>query len=54
MPNNLRILSKNVSINKLQNIITINQFLYQIRDQYLEMNESNFNYGSALNVFGKE
>ncbi len=55
IPGNLKILSRNISINNLQNKIKISQFpLSDKENQYLKMVESDFLYGSALNVFGEE
>ena len=54
-PSNLKILTRNISLNNLKNKIKINQFpLSNKENQYLEMNESDFLYGSALNVFGEK
>lgn len=55
IPGNLKILSRNISRNNLQDKIKINQFpLSNNENQYLKMIESDFLYGSALNVFGEE
>ena len=51
---NLRVLSRNISINKLENIIKINQFpLTNKENQYLLMKENDFIEGGALNSFGE-
>ena len=51
---NLRVLSRNISINKLENKIKINQFpLTNKENQYLIMNEGDFVEGGALNSFGE-
>jgi len=51
---NLRILSRNVSINKLQDKIKINQLpLTDIENKYQSMNESEFIEGYSMNTFGK-
>lgn len=55
IPGNLKILSRNISRNNLQNKIKISQFpLSNKENQYLKMIESDFLYGSGLNVFGEE
>lgn len=55
IPGNLKILSRNISRNNLQSKIKISQFpLSDKENQYLKMIESDFVYGSALNVFGEE
>jgi FkbM family methyltransferase len=51
--NNLRILSRNISINKLENKIKICQFpLTNAINSFLLMKEGGFEEGSALNSFG--
>ena len=51
---NLRVLSRNISINSLQNKILINQFPLTNKDKSHElMMESNFREGGALHSFGK-
>lgn len=51
---NLRVLSRNISINNLDNRITINQFpLTDKENQYLTMHESEFAEGAAMNSFGE-
>ena len=51
---NLRILSRNISINNLENKIKINQFpLTEKQNQYLLMKENDFVEGGALNSFGE-
>ena len=51
---NLRILSRNISINNLENKIKINQFpLSNIKNQYLMFNESKFMEGLAMHSFGE-
>lgn len=51
---NLRILSRNISINNLENKIKINQFpLSNIKNKYLLFNESNFIEGIGCHTFGK-
>jgi len=51
---NLRVLSRNISINNLQNKIKINQFPLSNREnQYLLMKERDFVEGGALNSFGE-
>ena len=51
---NLRVLSRNISINNLDNRITINQFpLTDKENQYLTMHESEFEEGTAMNSFGE-
>jgi len=51
---NLRVLSRNISINKLENKIKINQFpLTNKENKYLIMNEGGFVEGGALNSFGE-
>jgi len=51
---NLRVLSRNISINKLENIIKINQFpLTNKENKYLIMKEGDFVEGGALNSFGE-
>jgi len=50
--NNLRVLSRNISINKLEKNIQINQLpLSNKKNQYLLMRESSFIQGGALNSF---
>ncbi len=50
--NNLRVLSRNISINKLQKKIQINQLpLSNKKNQYLLMRESSFIQGGALNSY---
>jgi FkbM family methyltransferase len=52
---NLRVLSRNISINKLENKIKINQFPLTNKDnQYLVMQESEFCEGGAFNSFGED
>ena len=51
---NLRVLSRNISINKLENKIKINQFpLTNKENKYLIMKEGDFVEGGALNSFGE-
>ena len=51
---NLRILSRNISINQLEKKIKINQFpLTNKKNQYLLMKECDFIEGSALSSFGE-
>jgi FkbM family methyltransferase len=51
---NLRILSRNISINNLENKITINQFpLIDVKNSFLEMNEPEFIEGWAMNTYGE-
>jgi len=51
---NLRVLSRNISINKLENKIKINQFpLTNKENKYLIMKEGEFVEGGALNSFGE-
>jgi len=51
---NLRVLSRNISINKLEDKIKINQFpLTNIENKYLIMKEGDFIEGGALNSFGE-
>ena len=51
---NLRILSRNISINKLEDKIKINQFpLIDKENQYLTMNEGQFVEGWSMNTFGQ-
>ena len=51
---NLRILSRNISINNLDNKIKINQFpLIDKENQYLTMNEGEFVEGWSMNTFGQ-
>jgi len=53
--NNLALLSRNISINKLSDKISINQFpLSDKKNKYLKLKESNFIEGGALNTFGEE
>ena len=50
---NLRILSRNISINKLEEKIKINQLpLTKDQNQYLMFEESQFIEGSSMNTFG--
>tara|TARA_Y100000816_G_C26105030_1_gene586870 strand:- start:501 stop:1361 length:861 start_codon:yes stop_codon:yes gene_type:complete len=50
---NLRVLSRNISINKLQDKIFINQFPLSSKDKGYElMMESNFEEGGALHSYG--
>jgi len=52
---NLRVLSRNISINNLQNKILVNQFPLTDKDKgYQLMMESNFREGEALHSFGKD
>ena len=52
---NLRVLSRNISINKFDDVILINQFpLTNKQNCYLKLNENKFQEGSALNAFGVE
>jgi FkbM family methyltransferase len=52
--NNLRVLSRNISINNLEEKITINQFpLTNKINKYLLMKENQFIEGSALSSFGE-
>jgi FkbM family methyltransferase len=51
---NLRVLSRNISINNLQNRIKINQFPLTNKDKGFQlMMESSFKEGGALHSFGK-
>ena len=51
---NLRVLSRNISINNLQDQIKINQFpLTNKINEYLNFKESRFQEGCAENVFGE-
>lgn len=51
---NLRALSRNISINNLQEKIKINQFpLTDKENKYLNLKESRFQEGSASNTFGE-
>ena len=51
---NLRLLSRNISINKLNDNISIFQIpLTKDQNKFLSMNESEFIEGSALNTFGE-
>ena len=51
---NLRVLSRNISINKLENRIIINQLPLNDKDnKYQTMNESEFIEGYSMNTFGK-
>ena len=51
---NLRILSRNITINDLDNKIKINQFpLIDKENQYLTMNEGEFVEGWSMNTFGQ-
>ena len=50
---NLRVLSRNISINKLYNKIAINQFpLNEKKNSYVAMNEPEFLEGWAMNAYG--
>ena len=50
---NLRVLSRNISINKLYNKIAINQFpLNEKKHSYVAMNEPEFLEGWAMNAYG--
>jgi len=52
---NLRVLSRNISINNLVDKIFINQFPLSNKENiYLKLKESRFQEGSALNAFGVE
>jgi len=52
---NLRILSRNISINNFENKIKINQFpLSNIENKYLLFNESKFMEGLGLHTFGEK
>ena len=52
---NLRCLSRNISINNLEDKIKIFSLpLTNIENKFLLMNESKFNEGGALNTFGQE
>ena len=52
---NLRILSRNISINNLANKILINQIALNNKENiFLDMNEPDFIEGSSLNTFGEE
>ena len=52
---NLRVLSRNISINNLQEKIIINQFpLTQISNTYQVLKETRFQEGCALNSFGED
>ena len=52
---NLRVLSRNISVNKLENKIKINQFpLTNQENKYLLMKEGDFIEGGALNSFGED
>ena len=54
-PANLNILSRNISINKLENNVSIFQLPLTDGDiQFNYMNENTFNEGGALNAFGVE
>ena len=51
---NLRVLSRNISINNLQKQIIINQFpLTNKTNEYLNFKESRFQEGCASNVYGE-
>ncbi len=51
---NLRVLSRNISINELQNKIIINQFpLLDKEFSFFEMNEPEFIEGWAMNTYGE-
>ena len=52
---NLRVLSRNISINNLENKIKITQFpLTNKENQYLLLKEKEFVEGGALNAFGEK
>ena len=52
---NLRVLSRNISINKLQERILINQFpLTNNENSYLDLKETRFQEGCSLNTFGED
>ena len=52
---NLRVLSRNISINKLQERISINQFpLTNNENSYLDLKETRFQEGCASNTFGED
>ena len=52
--NNLRVLSRNISINKLNKKIKIlTNPLTNYSNKFLDMNESTFDEGTALNTFGE-
>jgi|TARA_B110000459_G_scaffold194033_1_gene232966 FkbM family methyltransferase len=52
---NLRVLSRNISINKLQERISINQFpLTKNENSYLVLKETRFQEGCASNTFGED
>ena len=52
---NLRVLSRNISINKLQERILINQFpLTKNENLYLDLKETRFQEGCASNTFGED
>jgi len=51
---NLRVLSRNISINQQQERITINQFpLTKYENSYLVLKETRFQEGCAMNTFGE-
>ena len=51
---NLRVLSRNISINKLQERVTLNQFpLTKYENSYLILKETRFQEGCAMNTFGE-
>ena len=51
---NLRVLSRNISINSLQDRVTINQFpLTKYENSYLVLKETRFQEGCAMNTFGE-
>ena len=52
---NLRCLSRNISINKLENKIKVFSLpLTNTENKFFIMNESHFNEGGALNTFGRD
>ena len=52
---NLRVLSRNISINNLQERISINQFpLTKNENSYLDLKETRFQEGCASNTFGED
>lgn len=52
---NLRVLSRNISINSLQDRVTINQFpLTKYENSYLVLKETRFQEGCASNTFGED
>mgnify|MGYP001177126951 CR=1 FL=1 len=51
---NLRLLSRNISVNKLEDKVLINQMpLSDKENQYQTMNEPEFSEGHSMNTFGK-